>query len=309
MKNTFKILLATDYSQSVMNAEHYAVQFAKATNSDITLLHVFEPSMRRTNPPVNGEKIKKDIRREEGKKIDLHLSKLLKSFHFSPLGVKAHAIIKEGSATGIIVKEAKERGVDVIVMGTHGATGFIDRIFGSHTWGVIRNAGVPVFAVPEGALFTGLKNIVFATEYREGEIQVIKFLSQMAKMFDAELTILHITNYALLKELEIILFDTFHKEVKQSTSYSKIFFRMMRDDAVTEGLNRYCIDHKVDLLVMSPQKQALFEKIFSPDPSITKRMAYQTKISLMTVPDYYHPENIGSWKVLGIDRHPAFEDM
>lgn len=37
MKNTFKILLATDYSQSVKNAEHYAVQFTKSTNSELTI--------------------------------------------------------------------------------------------------------------------------------------------------------------------------------------------------------------------------------------------------------------------------------
>ena len=84
---------------------------------------------------------------------------------------------------------------------------------------------------------------------------------------------------------------------------------MLRDNEITEGLNRFCIDHAVDLLVMSPQKQALFEKIFSPDPSIAKRMTYQTKISLMTIPDCYHTKNIEFWKVLGKDRHPSLEDM
>ena len=49
MEKSFKIILATDYSKAVMNAERYAVQFAKATNSIITLFHVYD---RPLPPPV-----------------------------------------------------------------------------------------------------------------------------------------------------------------------------------------------------------------------------------------------------------------
>ncbi|MBA3705790.1 MAG: universal stress protein, partial [Bacteroidetes bacterium] len=42
MKQQFKILLATDYSEEVMNSERYAVQFAEQTNAVLTIVHVYE---------------------------------------------------------------------------------------------------------------------------------------------------------------------------------------------------------------------------------------------------------------------------
>ena len=170
------------------------------------------------------------------------------------------------------------------------------------------DANVPVIIVPESAPFREWKNIVFATEYRRGEMPVIKFLSRMARRIDAELTILHISNFALMKEMEIRLFDAFLKKVKLDIFYRKIFFRMLRNNEITDGLNRFCLDHDVDLLVLSPQKQTLLRKIFSPDPSVTKRMTYKTKISLMTIPDGYRPENKNFLTALANSRKPAFQD-
>lgn len=304
MESKFKILLATDYSSSVESAEEFAVQFARTTNSELVMLHVFEHySSDEEKTSAHSEKYMRDEISEQENNVQLHSFDLLTSFQYTADDVNIKSITREGSASKEIVKETERAKADFIVVGTHGETGFINRIFGNHTWEVINNANVPVIVVPQYAKFSKWKNIVFATEYREGEMPVINFLSQLAKMFDAELTILHISNYSLLKELEIVLFDTFHKEVIQSISYSKLSFRMLRDYEVTEGLNRFCMDHQVDLLVISPQKQELFEKIFSPEPSITKRMTFQAKIPLMTIPDFYHPGNERFWKIFDEYRH------
>ncbi|MBI4944964.1 MAG: universal stress protein [Bacteroidetes bacterium] len=287
MKTVFKILLATDYSQSVQSAEYYAVRFSEFTNSELTMLHVYAPYLAGDITDHYNNMVFQDIIEVEHSRIQMHSLNLMRSIVKSANNFKMNTIEIEGKASEEIIKEADKMQADFIVMGTHGETGFINRTFGNHTWEVLYHSNVPVLVVPQSALFRKWKNIVFATDYREGELPVVKFLSQMAKMFDSDLTILHISNFALLKELEIILFDTFSKEVKQNISYSKIFFRMLRGNEISEGLNRFCMDHDIELLVMSPQKKTLFEKIFSPDHSITKRMSYQTKVTLMAIPDYY----------------------
>jgi nucleotide-binding universal stress UspA family protein len=209
-------------------------------------------------------------------------------------------MVREGSAENQIRKEAKESDVDFIVVGTHGASGFRDVLFGGHTWSVIKKSSVPVLVIPKDALFRGVKNIVFGTEYREGEIPVLNFLAEFAKQFDAELTVLHVTNYILSKAFEKEMFEKFKRDIKGKVSYEKLRMRLIKNDDLIEGLNQFCQNEKTDLLVMSPEKQVLFEKLFMLSASRTRKMSFHSSVPLMTIPDFYNPEHAGFWKMFEI---------
>ncbi len=302
MKTRYKLLLATDYSEAVMNAERYAVQFAKNTNSWLTLLHVYEFPLSATPTKVmEYAKTTDDWRESELKRLEQHRNELFHSLSSNNYNLISNCEVQEGSVGKQIRKAAKEMDADFVIVGTHGAGGFREVMFGTHAWDVIKKSSVPVIAVPKEALFTGIKNIVFGTEYREGEMPVINFLTQFAKQFDAEVTILHATNYVLSKELERTLFEKFRTEVKSKNSYPKLNIRLVHANNITEGLNTYCEHSKTDLLVMSPEKPFLFEKIFNPVSSVTKKMTLHTHIPLMTIPDFYNPEYAEWWKLFDVD--------
>ncbi len=52
--------------------------------------------------------------------------------------------------------------IDIVVMGTHGASGITELILGSNTASVIEKAPVPVLAIPANAVYTGINNVVYA---------------------------------------------------------------------------------------------------------------------------------------------------
>lgn len=150
---------------------------------------------------------------------------------------------------------------------------------------------MPVFAIPEDALFTGIKNIVFGTEYREGEIHALNFLVHFAGMFDAEVTVLHITNYILTKKFEEQMFEKFRTEVVDKIPYPKLKMHLMVSENISEGVTRFCTENKTDLLVMSPQKPFLIEKILLLNMSMTKKTILHTHTPFMAIPDFYEPKN------------------
>lgn len=296
MNKNSKILLATDYSNAVMNAERYAVQYANSTKSILSLVHVYQVPLSTPDKPLEYSRNIIEQREYELKRLEKHRDELFRSLNINVNEVSSECIIREGSAANQICKEAQESGADLILIGTHGESGFRETIFGSHTWNVIKRSSVPVLVIPQNALFSGIKNIVFGTEYRAGELPVINFLARFAKQFNAGITLLHVTNYNLSKELEKEIFEKFRAEVKGKVLYEKLKVRLIKNDDLVAGLNTYCINEKTDLLVMSPEKKNLFEKIFVPAASMTHKMSFHSSIPLLAIPDFYNPEYAGFWK-------------
>lgn len=287
MSRPLNIFLATDYSPAVMNAERYAFEFAKKTNSSLTILHVYEIPF---SFPVKSEEYIKEserLRKFELQKLKLHCETLMHTLDIKLNEIKWECLVLEGEIEKEIRIEAERIHPDLIITGTHGESGFKDFFQASHTWKIIKKSNTPILSIPQDALLTDIKRIVFATEYREGEISGIEFLIKLSKQFDAELIILHITNQSFTKEFEEKFFDLFKVKLKDITNYENLRFELVQSTSITEGINHYCSTKNVDWLVMSHTKTFPLEKIIFPTKSITKEMSIQSHIPLLSVPDNY----------------------
>lgn len=296
METKYKILLATDYSDAVMNAERYAVQFAKATNSMLVFLHVYDTPLPPPKITMSYQELLQHSKYQETEKLKKHRDSLFRSMKINPDEINSECIAQPGIAGKMIREEAQNTDADFILIGTHGATGFRDVFLGNHSWDVIKRSNVPVIAVPKDAMFTGIKNIVFGTEYRREEIPVLNFLTLLAKNFDAEVIVLHSTNYILTKEFEKEMFERFRNDVKGKISYKKLKIQLVKSDNAVDGINRFCEHVKADLLVLSPKEPLLLEKLFMLNLSIAKKMSLHSNTPLMVIPDFYNPEYSDFWR-------------
>lgn len=161
-----KILYATDLSEGAKYAFAYAVTLANTLHASITILHVlFEDQSVDSVAsfyigPDEWEKIKKrtyDDAREAliGKKrediaIEEVLQKFSESVKESDQGVRVadEIVVKKGKPEDHILAQAKERGCDLIVMGSHGHGAIADVVIGSATRRVLRQSKIPVLVVP-----------------------------------------------------------------------------------------------------------------------------------------------------------------
>jgi len=289
MKEYFNILLATDYSETSMNAELYAIQFAKDSKSYLTQLHVYKKPSLASLTEEDVAKQLNAVKKTELKKLKDHRNKILKALHTNIHELYFRSVVKEGNIAKAILQEAKYIEADFIIIGTHGANTFREKFFGSHVWDILKNATVPLILIPQDSLYRRIKKIIFVTEFREGELPIIQYLSHLSNQLEAELTILHIANNSISNEFEKHLTTDFLNEVKSQTNNDSLNIQVIKKDNIVEGINNYCINNEIDWLIMSPEQKFLFEKIFNPGSSTVKKMAFQTLLPLVTIPDYYNP--------------------
>lgn len=145
MKSIKKILYATDYSKASARAFDEAVKLAKQNRAELLVVHVVEPT-----PYVAGEEFGSAevyAKLEDMAKRDAQssMSKLMQ--RLKQLKVKAQSFLLKGSAREQIVKAAKSKKVDLIVIGTHGRTGLSKLFMGSVAGSVVSTAACPVMTV------------------------------------------------------------------------------------------------------------------------------------------------------------------
>ncbi len=140
-----KILVPTDFSPASRKALHYAPCFANNFSSEVTLLHVLEPSTSTTfaGLPATLAFCKAETADAEG-----NLRALVSSLRTAGVA-RARWTIRTGVATHEIVEAAKELDVDLIVIATHGHTGWKHFAIGSTAERVARAAPCSVLVVRE----------------------------------------------------------------------------------------------------------------------------------------------------------------
>jgi nucleotide-binding universal stress UspA family protein len=146
-EDTKAILVPTDLSDRSRPGLEYAIEMANRLGAKVHLLHVLEPA---TAFPVIYAGIVSEAefmgRREEA------VSKALTQFagDYAPRVELAQRI---GTPFVEVIRFARERGVDLIVMTTHGRTGVTHMLIGSVAERVVRKAPCPVLVVPTSGGF------------------------------------------------------------------------------------------------------------------------------------------------------------
>ncbi len=134
-----KIILATDFSDISKDASSDALLLARTYQAELIVLHVFDPSA--WNAPSSYYFIEKT--RQRGKDTLLELAK---SFD-----LEVETIFTEGDPGHEIVRVAEELNADLIVLGTHGYSGWKRFTIGSVAELVVRHAPCAVLTIrPKG---------------------------------------------------------------------------------------------------------------------------------------------------------------
>lgn len=146
-----KILTTTDFSQTSLDAIPMAAELATHFGSALCLVHVLPvdtPTPWEIPPyadfglaslplPEYEAQVRQEVERRLAVVASQHV----------PADVPTTTIVARGDAAGEIQRLAKERGADLIVMATHGWTGWRHLVFGSVAERVLREAPCPVLSV------------------------------------------------------------------------------------------------------------------------------------------------------------------
>jgi universal stress protein A len=140
-----KILVPTDFSPASRKSFSYALRFAKGLGSKVTLLHVIEPPATLTMAGVPTTAAFSEKEMADTKEA---LRELVEEADAAGVS-DAKSLVRTGVATHEIVEAAKELDCDLIVIATHGYTGWKYFAIGSTAERVARAAPCPVLVVRE----------------------------------------------------------------------------------------------------------------------------------------------------------------
>lgn len=266
------ILVPTDFSNNANNALKYANDFAKAINNKIVLLHSYLPLVGKYNM-ISGM-VAEDIaiqKKSSEKKLEKLSSKYVK--------VPSSHLVKIGDPIDEIIDAAQKSKSQLIIMGTHGASGLKRILFGSNTSDVISKSNTPVLAIPQRYRFKKINTIVYATDLNN-TINELKHIIPIAKQLNATIEVLNL-NYSYNKnenKKQVV-----EKKIK-TLNYKKIKLIEQKatiEQTMIEQIKKYLIKTKPQLLVMFPEDKAWFDKLFIS--SKTEELANQIKLPLLSI--------------------------
>jgi len=274
MKN---ILLLTDFSENAQNAIEYALEFFKGGKYQFFLLNVHKVSNYTTGDLMASssnasvyDSIIKNPKAALTKMKDVFLKK------YSNEKYSFETVCDYDSFLSAVNQIINLKNIDLVVMGTNGATGAKEVIFGSNTLNVIRNVDCPVLIIPQDYEYIKPTTILFVTEYDEVFIEKsLKPLVHVISKFNANLDILAlekekpISKLSKNKKNEII---TFFKDIKHG-------FYSIHNIPADIAINCFVQLKEVSLVAKIINKESFFKRLISG--STTDEITYNSTIPLL----------------------------
>ncbi|HYL67694.1 MAG TPA: universal stress protein [Candidatus Limnocylindria bacterium] len=190
-----RILVATDFSPASDRALEFGISLARRYNSQIYLTHVITlDAYPMVAPELATESEAKQRREAEG-----HFEEIEKSGRL--FGLRRETVLAEGSLWPTIEDLVKKYEIELVIVGTHGASGLEKVVIGSNAEQIFRQARIPVLTVgpavkSEAPYEVEFRNILFATDFGPGAEREAAFAFSLAQEHRARLTLLNVAPYA-----------------------------------------------------------------------------------------------------------------
>jgi nucleotide-binding universal stress UspA family protein len=186
-----RILYATDFSDASLAALPLVSTIARKYGSEIFVANIWSPVPYTLVTPENASTL--DQTQEDDARA--RASALLETRELS--GLRATVILEPGSPVVELNRIVRHQKIDLVVVGTHGRSGFKHVIMGSVAEELLRSLPCPVLTVgpnvPKGSMESAeIRHVLFPTDLSEESRAIFPYLVSLASEYKALLTLLHV---------------------------------------------------------------------------------------------------------------------
>jgi len=270
-----KILIPTDFSKLSKVAVHYAATIAKKLKAELVLLNVIFINAPPRAAVAMKVKTIEDAMADNAKQDSIQLINELKKENKN-LNV-SYEIIRGYPVEDVVEVYAKHHEIDLVIMGTKGASGLTKVLIGSNAAAVINKSTIPVITVPEHARFNGIKRIVYSSDMHE-TVPEMQTLIPFARLFGAAIFILHVMPVNSKRKIDIVKIK---KDIISKFDFKDVSIHVSINNEIADGIDEFIADVKADMLTMFTHDLTFLEKLFGK--SVTREMAFHTGIPLLTI--------------------------
>ncbi|MFZ6013205.1 MAG: universal stress protein [Bacteroidota bacterium] len=272
-----RVLVPCDFSKQSNEAYQVALELATNAKSEIILLHVLAIPYLHT-AGLGGEPLAFDPTYFKGMEEDAkkELQKMQEKGTNQSLKVTTEIIY--GDLIGSVKNTVEKHNIDLVVMGTSGASGLTEIFIGSNTEKVVRFSPVPVLAVRKAVELKSIKNILLPSTLDLNQTDFIKKLKELQEFFRATLHILlvntpvHFRRDADANEA----LEEFAKHYKLSNY--KLHFKNYSHEV--DGIVEFAYTEKMDMIAMGTHARKGLAHLFNS--SMTEKVVNHVQCPIWT---------------------------
>lgn len=273
-----KILVPTDFSPEAKNACLYAYEFARYTNSSLLLYHAIPLPIAVTDIPFENFYL------DEQQEIELlhdSFKRFILEHNLDPSMVEVSATVtSNNNISDGIQTTFKQYDCDLIIMGTHGASGISEIILGSNTAKLISQAKIPIIAIPASYRFEPIYHMVYSSDLKN-LAEELSVIIPFSKVFQAVLEIFYFDyvgpeSEQLMLEAEKHIKEFAYKNVSLQVKKGKIQL------SVAENLKEQINPKNTQMLVMYRAEHSWLDNLLLG--SNTRKLVMEPSIPIMILP-------------------------
>jgi len=256
-----KILVPIDFSELSMDALDYASVIANELNGELVLLHVIESYQYNSSfrPDVTSEDI-------ISKGVEIKLQEIARE-HGVGSNVNLTTLNKAGKIYKTITEVVEEEEIDLVIMGTHGATGigsFGTYVLGTNAYRVVQLCKCPVITLRQKIHDGMFEKILLPLDLTKDTTQKVDVAIEIAKMFGADIHVLAVSTFL----------DEFTEHVPRLQREMTVVVNKIRQEGVdchsmvesnenpAHAILAYTEKHDIDLIVIMTKQEKSWNEIF-----------------------------------------------
>ncbi len=263
-----RVLLPTDFSENATLATMFALDIAKRTNGHILALHAYDV-------PHYERSMTTSLLLEMKKSAEQNMAEFEMEY-LTNAGVSYECHVMIGNPIRLSKEMVVNHDLDMLVMGTKGASGIEEFLIGSNAASVIHNVEVPVLVVPPSSKVKPIKKIVLATDLAfKSKKPPLMRLAKFAKVYDSEVFLLHIQADTGIPEGSRELVAEAMGDVKHSYHINS------KTDDIEKAILDFCEEKETDVVCAISKRYGFWQGLFHK--SLTSKLAYHSKIPLLAL--------------------------
>lgn len=271
-----KIIVPIDFSVYSEYALEAAAILAKRNNAEIFAMHMLEMSDAILTASNDGPKPKiLFFLKLAQQKFDEFLDKdYLKDIKVTP-------VVKHSKVFSEVSDVAEEHNADLIVMGSHGVSGFTEVFVGSNTEKVVRHSKLPVLVIKQKPSQLTFENVIFPSDFTEKSVDVYKrVLQTLGENSNVHLLYVNVPgeNFKSTSEMEQNVANFLMKAEGHMNNLNKVHY--VSDYSIQQGIMNFSNLFGADLIVMPTHGRKGLAHFF--EGSISEDLANRANLPVMT---------------------------
>jgi len=250
------ILVPVDFSDTAANAVRYARHFAALQGQPtIKVVYVFMPQVDSEYPNFIPPMTEFSVLRHQ--MLDEFIAGIETTMPTSSVAIEKEVWV--GFPADEIIKRSGEQ--NIIIMGTTGESGLLDKVFGSVSSAVAQRADCPVILVPSDAEFKPIHHILYASHYEAADQRMVAQLLEFNRVFNAHIHFVHVRDAGSdrFEQEKERIFSTLFADGEPPFAFE---IAELEADSVSEALYEYATQHHTELTVLVTRKRNVWEQLF-----------------------------------------------